>query len=226
MRKNSKTAGKNIVLILALLVLAAGGIMVVRHKKAQLAAVPGPVQALLPVTTARVESGIFSVGKKFLATLKARSAAQISPRLSAYITEVRGREGDIVRKDDILVLLDDRQERDRVAELEARLAAAQTLLATEEAVLDRDRELFTAKALSREALDRSTSRRVKSSRLNVVVSENIGLSKRIRRNWTIESAISRVQYRRQLLIMPTGKPCREISKIWPLRLNQVARPPS
>ena len=42
----------------------------------------------------------------------------------------------------------------------------------------------------------------------------------------MQSAISRVQYLRQLLIMPTGKPCSEMSKMWPpLRLNQVAIPP-
>ena len=41
--------------------------------------------------------------------------------------------------------------------------------------------------------NRSTSSRVKSSRLKVVVSENIGLSKRMFFNCTIESAISAVQ---------------------------------
>ena len=49
------------------------------------------------------------------------------------------------------------------------------------------------------------SSRVKSSRLNVVVSENIGLSNRMCLSCTIESAISCVQYRRQLLTMPYGK---------------------
>ena len=39
----------------------------------------------------------------------------------------------------------------------------------------------------------------------------------------MESAISCDQYFRQLLIMPIGKPCSEISKIWPpARLNHVA----
>ncbi|MGC4004044.1 MAG: hypothetical protein QM811_13340 [Pirellulales bacterium] len=72
-----------------------------------------------------------------------------------------------------------------------------------------------------------TSNRVKSSRLNVVVSENIGLSNRMFFNCTIESAISLVQYRRQLLIMPIGKPCSQILKMCPCgRLNQVAMPPS
>ena len=40
------------------------------------------------------------------------------------------------------------------------------------------------------------------------------------------SAIVEFQYRRQLLIIPCGKPCREISKMCPpARLNQVAMPP-
>ena len=72
-----------------------------------------------------------------------------------------------------------------------------------------------------------SSSRVKSSRLNVVVSENIGLSNRMCLSCTIESAISCVQYRRQLLTMPYGKPCSEMSKMCPPgRLNHVAMPPS
>ena len=41
--------------------------------------------------------------------------------------------------------------------------------------------------------NRSTSSRVKSWRSKVVESENIGLSKRMSFNWTIESAISPLQ---------------------------------
>ncbi len=41
-----------------------------------------------------------------------------------------------------------------------------------------------------------------------------GFTKRMFFNWTIESAISRVQYLRQDLIIPTGKPWSEMSKMW------------
>jgi hypothetical protein len=62
--------------------------------------------------------------------------------------------------------------------------------------------------------------------VKVVQTSISGFTKRMSFSWTIESAISRVQYLRQDLIIPTGKPWSEMSKMWPpLRVNQVARPP-
>ena len=68
---------------------------------------------------------------------------------------------------------------------------------------------------------------VKSIRSKVVFRSYWGFTNLMFFNCTIESAISLVQYRRHDFIIPTGKPCKEISNMWPpARLNQVARPPN
>jgi len=69
------------------------------------------------------------------------------------------REGAEVKKGALLVVLDDREQRDAVAALEAQLASARSALATEQSIFRRDQKLFEAKAISREAMDMSTSRR-------------------------------------------------------------------
>ena len=68
---------------------------------------------------------------------------------------------------------------------------------------------------------------MKSSRVKVVRRENCGFSNRMCSSGTMRSAISFDQYLRQDFFMPTGNPCREMSKMCPpARLNQVAIPPS
>ncbi|NDY43378.1 efflux RND transporter periplasmic adaptor subunit, partial [Dissulfurirhabdus thermomarina] len=148
---------RQIALALAVLIPALGAVLLVRHRKAQLARTPPPAPVLPVVTTARAAYGTFPATVRLLGTIEAKVAAEIAPRVTGQILEVRVREGDRVRRGDLLARLDDRPERDRVAGLRAALDAARTAFATQEAVTGRDRRLFEAKALSREALDRSVA---------------------------------------------------------------------
>jgi len=145
--------------IAAVLLLVLGGMLVIAHRKAKLAEVPPPAQVALAVKAARTAHGTFPATQRFLGTLSAKEAADLAPRLAGHLLEVRVREGAAVRKGDLLAILDGRQERDKVAQLRADLAAARTALATQEAIFQRDRSLFEAKAISREALDRSLTAR-------------------------------------------------------------------
>jgi RND family efflux transporter MFP subunit len=158
--KNTKPGiSKRLFIILGLILLVVAGVITVRNKKAQLAAAPPPQKALTAVTVAKAHYGTFTAGKKFLGTLRAKTAADISARISAYVIEVNVREGDKVGKDQILARLDDREQLDQVSGLEARLNAARTALATQQAIFQRDKKLFKARAVSRESLDLTTSRR-------------------------------------------------------------------
>ena len=156
---NIKGMVKRIFPVLVLVLLIAGGIMVVKKKKAELASAPLPEKALTPVTATFAPWGRFAASENFLGTIRPKISAEIAPRITACIMEVRVREGMLVKKGEILVRLDDREQRDAVSALEAQLAAARTALATREAIFLRDRKLFDAKAISREALDLSTTTR-------------------------------------------------------------------
>ncbi len=156
--------------VIILLIFIAGGIMVVKKKKAELASVPPPEKALTPVETARARWGEFAAHTDFLGTIKPKISADIAPRITARIIDVRVREGRIVKKGEVLARLDDREQRDAVSAIEARLSAARTALSTREAIYNRDRKLFEAKAISREALDLSTTAR-DSARAEVITLE-------------------------------------------------------
>ncbi len=146
---------KRIGLVLLLVLLVAGGVLLVKKKKAELASEPMPMRAVMPVTVVDAPWGMFDGYKGFLGTLKPKIAADIAPRITAYIVDVTVREGERVKKGDLLVRLDDREQRDSVDAVSAQLAAARTEFAAKQGVLKRDEELFKAKAISREALDLS-----------------------------------------------------------------------
>jgi len=150
---------KKIIGIVLILLLALSGILLVRHRKAQLAQVPPPTAGVPTVEAAPVEKGAFPDRERFLGTLAAKESADLAPRITGHLVEVRVREGAKVEKGQLLARLDDRLERDRVAQVRADLAAARTALATQESIYQRDSSLFAAKAISREALDRSLTER-------------------------------------------------------------------
>ena len=139
--------------------MIAGGAMLVKYKKAQLARVPLPKKAIISVHVAEAGYGTFHEKKRFLGTVMPKISADIAPRVTGHLVEVRVREGALVKKGDLLALLDDRPERDKVAELRASLAAAKTAFSTQEAIYHRDKRLFSAKAISQEALDQSHATR-------------------------------------------------------------------
>ena len=161
MKLNTKAFAQKrlIIAVVILILLIAVGIMVVKKKKAELASVPPPEKALTPVQAVQAHWGEFPGYENFLGTVKPKIAADIAPRITARIVEVRVREGRAVKKGEVLARLDDRAEKDNVASLAARLAAARTAFATHEAIYKRDRKLFEAKAISRETLDLSTTTR-------------------------------------------------------------------
>ena len=149
---------KKIVLVIIAIILVAGGIHLVKKKKAAIRNLPLPEKRVVAVQTTTAEAGSFAGVKLRLGNLEAKQAARLAARVTGRIIEIQVREGDRVEAGQILVRLDDRREKDRVAALKADLGAARTRFQTDAAIYARDRKLFKAKAISREALDRSKSR--------------------------------------------------------------------
>ncbi len=150
---------KKIITAIVIIAVIVAGALVVRLKKKELSSVPPPDRPLVTVGTAKAEAGAFAMTRRYLATIKPKVTADIAPRLTGHLLEVLVREGDQVRKGQLLAMLDDRVERDKVSGLESEVAAARTAFETQEGIFRRDERLFQAKAISREALDRSKSAR-------------------------------------------------------------------
>ena len=150
---------------IVIIVLIAAGFVAVRVVRARQKNEASPVGAISPlVTVAIVTEGRIARTRHALGTVIGANEAELAPRITGQVIEVPVREGARIRRGQVLVRLDDRELEDAVGRAEAALAAARAGLAaaevaakTQVAVTARDRTLFEAGALSREALERSAA---------------------------------------------------------------------
>ncbi len=92
------------------------------------------------VTTQAVER-LLTDEVEALGTTRAREAVEISPRISSVITAIRFREGQLVNTGDVLVELDNAQERAALAEAEATVIDSRSQF-------NRSKELLQTRAVS------------------------------------------------------------------------------
>ena len=159
MMKDKGSILKRLAIFLIVLVLVAGGAIFIKKKKEALKKVPPPEKSPLLVRAELPKEGSFPMTRKYLGTIVSKVSAEISPRISGRIFEIRVREGKRVKKGELLAVIDDREIRDKIDELRARLFAAGTEFQTQRAIFERDKRLFRAKAISKEQLDISRARK-------------------------------------------------------------------
>jgi RND family efflux transporter MFP subunit len=112
----------------------------------------GPGAGMPPavVTTAPVEQGAFSVDARFVATLQAKSAADLYARTSGPIVEISADSGDPVRTGQLLARIQPDEAQTQVAQARAALRIAEATLSQRQANL----EIATATASRTETLHR------------------------------------------------------------------------
>lgn len=101
------------------------------------ASAPSPQQQGTPITAALVISRPVADQREFSGMVEAVDRAQLRPRVSGYIQRVQLKPGAIVRKGDVLFVIDPRPYQAEVARLEA--AAASTRVKADLAVSDQGR---------------------------------------------------------------------------------------
>jgi len=156
---------KTIAVIVALLLII-GAVIVVKKKKASIEKTPAVASYPLPVETAAAREGSISISSRYLGTIMPLHYADIAPRITGNILTVSVREGDSVRKGQLLVTIDERALREREAAqaleitgTESQLAGARSVYETQQAVYERDEMLQKEGAISLEALQRSKAQR-------------------------------------------------------------------
>jgi len=88
-------------------------------------------------------------------TVAARETARIAARLQGFVLAINVDAGDKVKKDDVLLRIDDRELKEQVAQAEALLNTAQANLSESRRDLERYEKLFNEKAVSQQHLDRA-----------------------------------------------------------------------
>ncbi len=146
---------KKLIVIIILIILVVAGIRLIKHKKAAIGLNKAPAKRVMAVKTVAIEHGEFAITKTLLGEIVAKRQALLAARITSHILTVSGRAGTMVKKGDLLLQLDDRLQKDRVASTRSDLAAAKTQLTTQSAIFSRDRKLVEAKAISQEAFDQS-----------------------------------------------------------------------
>lgn len=150
------------VFILIVIVLVVAGVLLVTRKKREIAHLAPPRMAPPAVQVVPVKQGALEVTAHYLGTIAPFVRSDLSARISGNILTINKREGDPVRKGELLVTIDARELQDRAVAVNSevlatrqKLAGAESAYETQNAVYGRDQTLYKSGAISREALEHS-----------------------------------------------------------------------
>jgi RND family efflux transporter MFP subunit len=119
------------------------------------AASAGPAPQALPVQTVTINNAPVPKSDEYTATIKSRRSATMSPQVDGNITEILVKSGDRVKAGQTLMEIDPLKQR---ATLESQVATERQKKAVfdyNEIEVERQRKLFAAGVISRDALDQA-----------------------------------------------------------------------
>lgn len=146
--------GKKLFLGLLIAAVLAGAVWFWRSKSSS--AEPkksGP--GAVPVVLAKAAKATVPIRLTSTGTVTAVQAVDLRPQVTSTVVAVHVKEGQMVRKGDLLFSLDARADEANIRKAEAQLAKSKSDLANAKRNLDRQRELFAQKFISQAALDQS-----------------------------------------------------------------------
>lgn len=149
---------KKLIVLFVIISLISGGILLVRHKKAKLTAAPTPTARATPVRTAMAETGTLSDIRNYLGRVEPWQTAELSSQITGRIVKIVPREGDEVHEGQVLVVLDDAELRNILAEAEATLATLIQNVTYWEKEMQRDTTLTKEGAIAQAAADATADR--------------------------------------------------------------------
>ncbi len=162
---------KKLLAILIVVAVIAAGATVIVHKRYVLRHLPPPPNPPIPVKTALVKDGSVGSAVDTVALVVSETSATVSAQVSGALLEVRFREGDAVKKGEIMARIDPSVLEDSVQAAQARLSAAKEDLAKQQAIYDRDKILFENQAVAKQAFD------ISGAQLAAVKAAEVGAAK-------------------------------------------------
>ena len=109
----------------------------------------------LPVQTVTVALQPVPQSSEYVATVKSRRSATVSPQVSGQLTEILVHSGEQVKAGQVLMEIDPRQQQANVASLLATERQKKALYDYNTVELDRQHKLFDAGVTSRDAYDQA-----------------------------------------------------------------------
>jgi membrane fusion protein, multidrug efflux system len=111
--------------------------------------------ASVPITTAPVRIEDFAIRSRTIGILETLATVVVKSRIESQVTEQHVKDGQFVKKGDLLFTLDDREIRATIARDEAQLQKDQATLMRTEADLERYQRLVQTNAAARQQLDQA-----------------------------------------------------------------------
>ncbi len=140
-----------VVIIVGLVIL--GAILLVHHRKAQLANQSMPLTRPVAVSTTSGKWGRLPITQHYLGTIEPEAEALLSAQTTGYITVLNKDVGDRLRKGEVAAEIDTRLSETKKNSLAAELVGAREDLATKQTIRNRRRELLKNRAVAQETLD-------------------------------------------------------------------------
>ena len=130
---------------------------VIRHQQKSEAAVTGGGRhaggGTIPVTTAKAHDGSIGIYQEAIGTVTPIYTDAITAQVTGVITAVHFREGQMVRKGDALIDIDDRPYQAQLVQAQGALERDQNLLAEAEMDLERYKTAWAKNAIPRQTLE-------------------------------------------------------------------------
>jgi len=107
----------------------------------------------LPITVTSIEPETIQLWKKYSGSIVAVNQAEIRPQVSGRITQIKFKDGQQVKKGDILIVIDPRPFQAALKQAQATLATAETRTILAQKELERTKKLVKKQAVSESLLD-------------------------------------------------------------------------
>jgi len=120
---------KRLLIVLVVLVLVVLLVGLIRKRKRELAGMPPPASYSAVVKVVPVQRGTLNVTVKYLGEIVPVTEYSVASKVTGFIENIFTDEGHRVEKGDILVKIDDREIRDKISSLEARIEATKSNIA-------------------------------------------------------------------------------------------------
>jgi RND family efflux transporter MFP subunit len=147
-----KTVYRTIGILFAMALIIAA-IMLVRHRKSELASLATPSIRPIPVHIEKAVSGKLPIIEHYLGIIEPVAEAVLSAQTTGYLVSIRKDVGDRLSAGESVAEIDNRLPGSQKSALEAQLAGAQEELEVKKAMRDRRKELLKNKVIPRESFD-------------------------------------------------------------------------
>lgn len=149
MKKNIK----RILIFLIVIILIASAIMLVRHRKSELADLAPPPIRSIPVYIKVAESGELALTEHYLGSIVPVVKAVISAQATGYLMSIEKDVGDWLQAGETVAVIDDRLLKHQTYALEAELAGAREDVDLKKIIKERRKELVKHRATAIENFD-------------------------------------------------------------------------